>query len=191
MQALKTTYKPWLGLQADFTYYGPKSLFGKYSSFGGQGLNSYNWRVGLAFEVVLFDGNKTRAQIEQSAIRLNQAQEQMQQVEIDIKTDLESVVSDLRRLQQVYRGSVLLYEATRANLSLGEIQFENGALPQLEFIQLQIAEANSAIVMAMQAFDIAKLVLSIEGIVGAEPAPNAVFISGKSYGKLRPDFTRN
>ncbi len=181
MQALKTPYRPRLGLQGDFTYYGPKSLFGKYSSFGGQGLNSYNWRVGLAFEMILFDGRRTRSQIEQATIRLNQVEMQSEQMEQRIRTELESLLSDLRRLQQVYEGSEMLCEAVHANLQLGRVQFENGALSALDLVQLQIAEVNSAIASAMQAFDITRLVLSLEAIVGEAPASHAILISGSPY----------
>lgn len=191
MQALKTIYRPRLGLQADFTYYGPKSLFGKYSSFGGQGLNSYNWRVGLAFEMVLFDGHKTKSQIEEAAIRLDGVETEAQQIERDIQAELDGVLSDLRRLQKVYTGNEALHSATRASRRLGEVQFSNGALSELDLIQLQIAEANTAIATAMQAFDITRRVLSLESILGREPAQDALLISGNSHGTYRSDTPDN
>ena len=186
IQALKSTHRPALGLQADFSYYGPTSLFGDYSSFGGQGLKSYNWRVGLAFEVPLFDGNRTRAQIEQTTVRLSQVDARSRQVELDIRNELEAVLNDLQRLQSVKRGNALLHEASQANLALGKVQFDNGALPLLDFIQLTIADANSAILLEQLSFEVTSLILSLEAIIGQEPALASMFISGKINGTSSP-----
>ncbi len=167
-RAIKTRRRPTVIAQADLTYYGPKSLFGEYSSYGGQGLQSYNWRVGVAIEYALFDGFKTRAQREQAAITTSRIEKQVQQLKLDIRSDLEITVNDLERLQLVYESNALFYAATQSNLALGEVKYNHGALPLIAFLQLKIDEVNSTILLEKQLYEMTRLILLLESIVEQE-----------------------
>ncbi|HKJ44790.1 MAG TPA: TolC family protein [Balneolales bacterium] len=158
---------PSLMLQSDFSYFGPDA-FGYYSSLSSRGLKNYNWRVGIGFTFNLFDGSRMKSQKMRALVLQRQYEEGTDQQRLQIGTEIKTLLNELENLQLLIKSNQVVLKQARANLKVVEVSYQNGAIPQIDYIQAQIPVANALANLEKSKFEMLHTLMLLEGTVGTD-----------------------
>lgn len=158
---------PTLMLQSDFSYFGPDA-FGYYSGLSSRGLNPVNWRVGVGFTYTIFDGSRIRSQKNQLLALKAQYQEEANQLEQQIGTEIRTLLNDLENLRILEQNNRMLNEQINANIALVKTSYDNGNVPRIEYIKAIIPRASARAELQKTKSDIAQVLVELERAVGTD-----------------------
>jgi len=158
---------PTLMLQSDFSYFGPDA-FGYYSGLSSRGLNPVNWRVGVGFTYTIFDGSRIRSRKNQLLALKAQFQEQANQLEQQIGTQIKTLLKDLENLRILEQNNKMLIEQIDANIALVKASYDNGNVPRIEYIKAIIPRASARAALQNTRSDIAQVLVELERAVGTD-----------------------
>lgn len=101
--------------------------------FSDQVTNNFNSYVGLSLQIPLFNGLKTKTQIEQAKVAHLQAMVQEKTTTVRYKSLIAQLINDLNNAYERY--SVILQQAGdyEASFKIATIRFEKGALTTFEY----------------------------------------------------------
>jgi outer membrane protein TolC len=140
------------------------SFFGDYGNSGIRPLETSlpTRSVGLRLEVPLFNGGRTRSEVQVAASRLRQAQLRLNDLRAAVEKEVRQALENLAtRREQVLAAQKALALAER-ELELAQDRFRNGVGDNIEVVNAQTAleNARQGVVVSLTLFNIARLNLA-------------------------------
>ncbi len=113
-----------------------------------------DWTVAVGVQIPLFDGFRRRAQVEQAAVELRQAELQRDQIVEAVQLQVEQAVAEKRRAAALIAARQRTVEQAERVYRLTELQYQNGLATQLVVSNARLAllQARSNLVQALADF---------------------------------------
>jgi outer membrane protein TolC len=127
-----------------------------------------NWMWGLQARVPLFDGGRVSHQEEEAQASLQAEQAHSQDVERQVRSDVEQVTSDVQAaLAKVQISEVQLQQSQEA-VTIARTRYETGSITNLDLLDAETAESASKLtnLQALYRFVISKY--ELDRAVGAQ-----------------------
>lgn len=108
-----------------------------YSNYGSQLSNRFNEQVGITLSIPIFNNNRTRSDVAQSRIALQQAELERKQTELDV---LQTLIQEYRSVvlaESKYNSSRISQNAYLASFQAYQMKFEQGSITAVELLQQQ------------------------------------------------------
>ncbi len=126
-------------------YYPTVSLYGSvgtgqtndYSNFGTQLSDHRNEQVGVRLSVPIFNNNRTKAQVTQSRIALQQAELNKKQTELDVLQNVTTEYQDVVSAFNKYQTTTILQNAYLKTFEAYSVQFNAGSITAVDLLQQQ------------------------------------------------------
>jgi outer membrane protein TolC len=140
------------------------SLFGDYGSSAIRPLETSlpTRSVGIRLDVPVFDGGRTRAEVQIAASRLRQAEMRLNDLRAAVEKEVRQALDNLAtRREQVQAAQKALALAER-ELELAQDRFRNGVGDNIEVVNAQTAleNARQGVVVSLTLFNVARLNLA-------------------------------
>lgn len=129
----RSAYSPSLSMNASI---GSGHMY-DFSQYGTQISDRFNEHIGLTLNIPIFNHNRTKSNIAQSRIALQQAELEREQTKLDI---LQTLVQEYRSVVQAeskYKSSKIRQNAYLASFQAYQIKFEQGSITAVELLQQQ------------------------------------------------------
>ena len=140
------------------------AAFGEYGSSGLQPneLNLPTRAIGIRIDVPVFNGGRTRAEIQAAASRLRQAEMQLSDLRIAVEKDVREALDLLETREQQMRAAQKNLDLAQRELALAQDRFQNGVGDNIEVTSAQTAVENARqmLVGSLAQFNVARLNLS-------------------------------
>jgi outer membrane protein TolC len=94
---------------------------------------------GVGLSVPVFDGFRTRGQVQQARADLRKAEFELQRAQKSITLDIIKAVQDLEGLQREYEAQVATVDLAEDAYAIAETRFENGLSTQAELNDTELA----------------------------------------------------
>jgi outer membrane protein TolC len=137
------------------------SAFGDYGSSGNKPneVNLPTRSVGVRVDVPIFDGGRTRSEVQAAASRLRQAEMQLSDLRAAVEKDLRQALDHLATREEQMRAARKNLELTERELSLAQDRFQNGVADNIEVTNAQtgVENARQLVVSSLAQFNIARL----------------------------------
>ena len=137
------------------------SAFGDYGSSGNKPneVNLPTRGVGVRVDVPIFDGGRTRSEVQAAASRLRQAEMQLSDLRAAVEKDLRQALDHLATREEQMRAARKNLELTERELSLAQDRFQNGVADNIEVTNAQtgVENARQLVVSSLAQFNIARL----------------------------------
>jgi outer membrane protein len=159
----RSAYLPTVGANANFAY----------QAFPGQVLPfdadwRRDWAVGFQVSIPVFDGFRTRGQIQQARAELTQVELQREQVRQGFELELETALGEFdAALAQIEARRATVVQARRA-LELAELRFRTGLSTQLEVSNARLLLEQARVNEAQALFNYINAMARIERSSGGE-----------------------
>jgi outer membrane protein len=108
-----------------------------FSSYGSQLSNRVNEQVGLTLSIPIFNHNRTKSDVAQSRIALQQAELERKQTELDVKQTLIQEYRSVVLAESKYNSSKISQNAYLASFQAYQMKFEQGSITAVELLQQQ------------------------------------------------------
>jgi outer membrane protein TolC len=140
------------------------SFFGDYGSLGVRPLTTSlpTRTIGLRLDVPLFDGGRTKSQIQVADSRLRQAELRWNDLRAEVEKEVRQALDNLAtRREQVLAAQKALALAER-ELELAQDRFRNGVGDNVEVVNAQAAleKARQGVVSSLALYNLARLNLA-------------------------------
>jgi outer membrane protein TolC len=140
------------------------SLFGNYGS-SGLGPNEVNLPtrvVGLRMDVPLFDGGRTRSEVQLAASLERQAELRLDDLRTAVEKDVREAVDNLATREDQVRAAQKAVALAERELELAQDRFQNGVADNIEVLHAQTAleDARQALISSLAQFNVARLNLA-------------------------------
>ncbi len=127
-------------------------LTGSYAApvYGTNALAAAGLSVGLSLAINLYDGGATKAELQQSRIRLSQVDTDARQTELTITLDVRQAWLDLQNAQQQLADADVQHTAAAEALRISEVRYANGEgiVLEVEQARLRLTQALTALAQA-------------------------------------------
>jgi outer membrane protein TolC len=145
--------------------YAPSLSF--FADYGSSGLkpNELNYptrTIGVRLDVPVFDGGRTRSEVQIAASRRREAEAQLRDVRATVEKDVRLAIDNLAtRLEQARAAETALNLATR-ELELAQSRFSNGVADNIEVVQAQTSLENARLgrIASLGQYSLARLNLA-------------------------------
>jgi outer membrane protein TolC len=135
-----------------------------FADYGSSGLkvNEVNLptrSVGIRIDVPIFDGGRTKAEVQAANSRLRQAEMQLSDLRIAVEKDVRQALDLLRTREEQMRAAQKNLDLAQRELSLAQDRFENGVADNIELTNAQTAleNARQVLVASLAQFNVARL----------------------------------
>lgn len=128
----KSGYYPTLSLNA-----GLGSGHNDFSNYGTQISDRFNTQVGLTLSIPIFDRGRTKSNVTQSRIALQQAEYNQKQTELNIQQTLLQEYRNVISAESKYKASTVSQEAYLQSFEAYRAKFEAGAITPVDLLQQQ------------------------------------------------------
>ncbi|MDA3817492.1 MAG: TolC family protein [Prolixibacteraceae bacterium] len=129
----RSGYYPTLSLDAGIGT-GHMNDFSKYGSQLSDGLNE---QIGLTLSIPIFNNNRTKSNITQSRIALQQAELEREQTELDVRQTIIQEYRNVVLAESKYKSSQIRQNAYLASFQAYQMKFEQGSITAVELLQQQ------------------------------------------------------
>jgi outer membrane protein TolC len=142
----------------------PSGAFPRYADF------RKDWNASLSLSMPLFDGGRTRGQVQQAQAELMRAETQLQQTRESVSIEVEQARSELLRARAlVVARRQTVTQAGRAH-ELASVRFANGIAPSLEVSDARLALQQARVNEAQATRDYLLAISGLERALG-RPVP--------------------
>ena len=137
------------------------AAFGDYGSSGlkPNDVNLPTRSVGIRIDVPIFDGGRTRAEVQAATSRLHQAEMQLADLRAAVEKDVRQALDNLATREEQMRAAQKNLDLAERELSLAQDRFQNGVADNIEVTGAQTAleNARQLAVSSLAQFNIARL----------------------------------
>lgn len=129
---------PVLGLYGQVAYQGQGSASHPEDPFKS-GHRQISTAVGLALQLPIFDGFRTRGRVEQARAGLRRAELELEQARGGVRLEVTQAVQELQSLQREHESQLATIALAEETLEIAEARFRNGISTQLELTDASTA----------------------------------------------------
>ncbi|MEN6603009.1 MAG: TolC family protein [Bryobacteraceae bacterium] len=137
------------------------SLFGDYGSRGlkPDEVNYPTRSIGIRVDVPIFNGGRTRSEIQVAASRQRESDAQLRDVRAAVEKDVRQALQNLKTRETQVRAAQSAVSLATRELALAQDRFTNGLADNVEVINAQTALANARLVLvsSLAQFNVARL----------------------------------
>jgi outer membrane protein len=137
------------------------SAFGDYGSSGlkPNEVNLPTRTIGIRIDVPVFDGGRTRSEVQAAASRVRQAEMQLADFRAAVEKDVRQALDNLATREDQMRAAQKNLDLAQRELSLAQDRFQNGVADNIEVTSAQTAleNARQMAVFSLAQFNIARL----------------------------------
>jgi len=115
--------------------------------------------VGIRIDVPVFDGGRTRSEIQTASSRVRQAEMQLTDLRAAVEKDVRQALDNLATRAEQMRAAQKDLDLAQRELALAQDRFQNGVADNIEVTSAQtaLAEARQASVSSLALFNLARL----------------------------------
>lgn len=137
------------------------SVFGDYGSRGLK-RNEVNYptrSIGIRVDVPIFNGGRTRSEIQVAASRQRESEARLRDVRAAVEKDVRQALQNLKSRETQVRAAQSAVSLATRELALAQDRFTNGLADNIEVINAQTALANARLVLvsSLAQFNVARL----------------------------------
>ena len=148
--------------QASAAGYAPSvSAFGDYGSAGlkPNELNLPTRSVGVRIDVPIFNGGRTRSEVQAATSRVRQAEMQLADLRAAVEKDVRQALDDLRTREAQMNAAQKSLDLAQRELALSEDRFRNGVADNIEVTSAQtsLENARQQVVSSLAQYNQARL----------------------------------
>lgn len=129
----RSAYAPTLSMNASIG----SGHYNDFSNYGTQLSNKLNEQVGLTLSIPIFNRNRTKSNVAQSRIALQQAELERKQTRLDVEQMLIQEYRGVVQAESKYRSSDIRREAYSASFDTYRVKFEQGVITAVDLLQQQ------------------------------------------------------
>ncbi|WP_232362594.1 TolC family protein [Desulfogranum mediterraneum] len=121
-------------------YYPTADAFGSYQLDKGFELDQgsgNSWLAGIQINYALFNGHRTRAEVEQAQAQLTEAREQLRKLELAYSLELEQARLSLEQAEKRIQVTSKMVESAQESARLSRARFKEGLLLSSELIDIE------------------------------------------------------
>jgi outer membrane protein TolC len=137
------------------------AAFGDYGSSGlkPNDVNLPTRSVGIRIDVPIFDGGRTRSEVQAVTSRLHQAEMQLADLRAAVEKDVRQALDNLATREEQMRAAQKNLDLAQRELSLAQDRFQNGVADNIEVTGAQTAleNARQLAVSSLAQFNVARL----------------------------------
>jgi outer membrane protein TolC len=137
------------------------SAFGDYGSSGlkPNEVNLPTRTIGIRIDVPVFDGGRTKSEVQAAASRVRQAEMQLADLRAAVEKDVRQALDNLATREDQMRAAQKNLDLAQRELSLAQDRFQNGVADNIEVTSAQTAleTARQMAVLSLAQFNIARL----------------------------------
>ncbi len=137
------------------------SAFGDYGSSGlkPNQVNLPTREVGIRIDVPIFNGGRTKAEVDGASSRLRQAEMQLSDLRAAVEKDVRQSLDLLRTREEQMRAAQKNLDLAQRELDLAQDRFQNGVADNIELTNAQTAieNARQVLVSSLAQFNVARL----------------------------------
>ena len=137
------------------------SAFGDYGSSGlkPNEVNLPTRSVGIRIDVPIFDGGRTRSEVQVATSRVRQAEMQLSDLRAAVEKDVRQALDNLATREDQMRAAQKNLDLAQRELSLAQDRFQNGVADNIEVTTAQTAleDARQIAVSSLAQFNVARL----------------------------------
>jgi len=140
------------------------SVFGEYGSSGlkPNDVNYPTRSVGVRIDVPIFNGGRTRSEMQIASSRQRESDAQLRDVRAAVEKDVRQALLNLKTREEQVRSAELAASLANRELVLAQDRFENGVADNIEVVNAQTALENARLILvsSLAQFNIARLNLA-------------------------------
>ncbi len=140
------------------------SVFGDYGSSGlkPNEINYPTRSVGVRIDVPIFNGGRTRSEMQVAASRQRESDAQLRDVRSAVEKDVRQALLNLKTREEQVRSAELAASLANRELVLAQDRFKNGVADNIEVVNAQTALENSRLILvsSLAQFNLARLNLA-------------------------------
>lgn len=129
----RSAYAPTLSLNAGVG----SGHINNFSNYGTQLSNGLSEQVGFSLSIPIFNHNRTKSNVVQSRIALQQAELDRKQTELDIRQTITQEYRDVVLAEGKYRSAEIRRDAYGASFDTYRLMFEQGTITTVDLLQQQ------------------------------------------------------
>lgn len=128
-----------------------------------------NWDATVSVRVPVFDGGRTRAQVDEAEAGLRAARERTRTMERRVEGEVREAISDVRASLAKLETSDLQVDQAEAAVSLAETRYRAGVSTNLEVLDAQTALSQARLLQLRAQYGFVRSRYNLERAVGATP----------------------
>jgi outer membrane protein len=140
------------------------SFFGDYGSSAVRPLETSlpTRTVGIRLDVPVFDGGRTRSEVQVAASRLRQAEMRLNDLRAGVEKEVRQALDNLATRREQVQAAQKALELAERELELAQDRFRNGVGDNIEVVNAQTAleNARQGVVVSLTLFNVARLNLA-------------------------------
>jgi outer membrane protein TolC len=140
------------------------SAFGDYGSSGlkPNEVNLPTRSIGVRIDVPIFNGGRTRSEVQVATSRVRQAEMQLSDLRAGVEKDVRQALDNLATGEQQMRAAQKTLDLAQRELALAQDRFQNGVADNIEVTNAQTALENARLttVFSLAQFNVARLNLA-------------------------------
>jgi outer membrane protein TolC len=115
--------------------------------------------VGIRVDVPIFDGGRTKSEVQAASSRMRQAEMQLADLRAAVEKDVRQALDNLATREEQTRAAQKTLDLAQRELSLAQDRFQNGVADNIEVTSAQtvLEDARQAAVSSLAQFNIARL----------------------------------
>jgi outer membrane protein TolC len=115
--------------------------------------------VGIRLDVPIFDGGRTRSEVQAATSRVRQAEMQLSDLRAAVEKDVRQALDNLATREDQMRAAQKNLDLAQRELSLAQDRFRNGVADNIEVTTAQTAleDAHQITISSLAQFNIARL----------------------------------
>jgi outer membrane protein TolC len=137
------------------------SVFGDYGSSGlkPNDVNLPTRSIGVQIDVPIFNGGRTRSEIQIAASRQRESDARLRDVRAAVEKDVRQALQNLKTREEQVRAAESAVSLATRELELAQDRFANGVADNIEVLNAQTALENARLVLvsSLAQFNIARL----------------------------------
>ncbi len=128
-----------------------------------------NWDAGVSVQIPVFDGGRTRGQVNEAEANLTAAQDHRRDVARRVVADVQQALANLRASRDKLATSELQVQQADTALSLAETRYRAGVITNLEVLDAQTALAQARLLRLRTQYAFVQSRYELERAVGGTP----------------------
>ncbi|MGD0339871.1 MAG: TolC family protein [Bacteroidota bacterium] len=100
-----------------------------------------NWVAGVKLEIPIYEGGRARNQEQEAQALYLAEQEHLRDVELQIRSDIEQVVADVKAAKEKLKIAGLQVQQAEAAVGLARLKYETGSMTNLDLLDSETAES--------------------------------------------------
>jgi outer membrane protein len=115
-----------------------------------------NWVAGMSLDFPLFNGHRTRSQVEESEAGLSQARARTRALERTVTTQVQQAAASVQASQEKIRASELQVRQAEAALELANTRYQAGVVTNLDVLDAQTSLSEARLMELRARYDLVR-----------------------------------